>query len=107
MSYLTFSATLGCDITEQQARRGVSAALAKSRELGVKMCIGVVDAGANLKYFARMDDSLLGKLDLRNFFFVPTEAYQINDVKHQSSTKVKSRNLFRRPVNVCAYQRSS
>ncbi|XP_066934888.1 formaldehyde-sensing protein EfgA-like [Clytia hemisphaerica] len=65
-SFATILASLGCDndITEQQARRGVSAALAKSRDLGVKMCIGVVDAGANLKYFVRMDDSLLGSIDI-------------------------------------------
>ena len=56
-----FSVTLACDITERQARRGVSAALAKSRVLGVKLNICIVGADANLKYFVRMDDTAIGK----------------------------------------------
>lgn len=52
------------DITIQQAKAAVEAALKKSRELGVKMNIAVVDAGANLKMFARMDGAWLGSIDI-------------------------------------------
>jgi len=52
------------DITLQQAKAIVEAALKKSQELAVKMNIAVVDAGANLKAFARMDDAWLGSIDI-------------------------------------------
>ena len=43
------------DVTLEQAYAVVAAALAKAREIGTKMNIAVVDAGANLKAFVRMD----------------------------------------------------
>lgn len=52
------------DITLETARAVVDAALAKSAEMGVKMDIAVVDAGANLKAFARMDGAWLGSIDI-------------------------------------------
>ncbi len=52
------------DISLEQARAAVTAALEKSKELGVKMNIAVVDRGANLKAFARMDDAWLGSIDI-------------------------------------------
>lgn len=52
------------DITIEQAQAAVAAAQAKSREMGVKMDIAVVDAGANLKAFARMDGAWLGSIDI-------------------------------------------
>ena len=52
------------DITLAQARTAVDAALAKARELGVKMNIAVVDAGANLKAYARIDGAWLGSIDI-------------------------------------------
>ena len=52
------------DITLEQARNAVSIAIEKSEEIGVKMNIAVVDAGANLKAFARMDDAWLGSIDI-------------------------------------------
>ncbi len=52
------------DITLQQARGAVTAAVEKSNEIGVKMNIAVVDAGANLKAFARMDGAWLGSIDI-------------------------------------------
>lgn len=52
------------DITLDQARSAVMAAQAKAAELGVKMNIAVVDAGANLKAFARMDGAWLGSIDI-------------------------------------------
>ena len=52
------------DITLQQARAAIDAALAKSSEMGVAMDIAVVDAGANLKAFARMEGAWLGSIDI-------------------------------------------
>ena len=52
------------DITLEQAQQAVSAAVAKSQEMGVKMDIAIVDAGANLKAFVRMDGAWLGSIDI-------------------------------------------
>lgn len=48
----------------QQARTVVDASLEKSKAIGVKMNIAVVDAGANLTAFARMDGAWLGSIDI-------------------------------------------
>lgn len=68
-------------ITLEQAQAAVQAAQQKSTEMGVKMNIAVVDAGANLTAFARMDDAWLGSLDISikkaktaRFFDMPTGA---------------------------------
>ena len=52
------------DITLAQAHNAVDAALTKANEMGVKMDIAVVDAGANLKAFVRMDGAWLGSIDI-------------------------------------------
>ena len=52
------------DITLEQAQAAVEAAVAKSTEMGVLMDIAVVDAGTNLKAFARMDGAWLGSIDI-------------------------------------------
>ncbi len=52
------------DITLEQAQLAVQAALDKSQEIDVKMNIAIVDAGANLKAFARMDNAWLGSIDI-------------------------------------------
>ena len=52
------------DITLQQAQAALTAALRRSEEVGVKMDIAIVDAGANLKAFARMDGAWLGSIDI-------------------------------------------
>lgn len=52
------------DITLAQARAAVDAARAKSDELKVIMNIAVVDAGCNLKAFARMDGAWIGSIDI-------------------------------------------
>ncbi len=48
----------------QQARAAVDAARKRSDELGVKMNIAIVDAGTNLKAFARMDGAWRGSIDI-------------------------------------------
>lgn len=52
------------DITLEQARAAVTAVINRSKELGLKMNIAIVDAGANLKAFARMDGAWLGSIDI-------------------------------------------
>ncbi|GAB3584336.1 GlcG/HbpS family heme-binding protein [Hymenobacter daeguensis] len=66
-------------ITLQQAQAAIQAAHQKALEMGVKMNIAVVDAGANLTAFVRMDDAWLGSLDISikkaktaRFFDMPT-----------------------------------
>jgi uncharacterized protein GlcG (DUF336 family) len=52
------------DITLEQAKAVVAAAVKKAEQLGAKMNIAVVDVGANLKAFARMDGAWLGSIDV-------------------------------------------
>lgn len=52
------------NITLEQAEKIIVAAKAKSIEIDTKMNIAVVDAGANLVAFARMDGAWLGSLDI-------------------------------------------
>ena len=52
------------DITLVQANAAVAAAIAKAEQIGAKMNVAVVDAGANLKRFARMDGAWLGSIDV-------------------------------------------
>ncbi|GMV92633.1 MAG: hypothetical protein AMXMBFR82_24110 [Candidatus Hydrogenedentota bacterium] len=69
------------DIDLESARRVVDAARKKAADLGCKMNIAVVDVGANLKAFARMDGAWLGSIDISikkartaRFFDMPTGA---------------------------------
>ncbi|HEX6526896.1 MAG TPA: heme-binding protein [Streptosporangiaceae bacterium] len=52
------------DLTLQQAQSALDAALKKAAETGTLMDIAVVDAGGNLKAFARMDGAWLGSIDI-------------------------------------------
>ncbi|MGV3503186.1 MAG: GlcG/HbpS family heme-binding protein [Adhaeribacter sp.] len=51
-------------ITLEQAEKALQAAKEKARELNLKMNIALVDAGANLVAFARMDGAWLGSVDI-------------------------------------------
>lgn len=69
------------DITLEQAEKVVAAAKAKAEVLGLKMNIAVVDAGANLKAFKRMDNAWLGRIYISikkpktaRYFDFPTDA---------------------------------
>ncbi|OLY94925.1 Uncharacterized conserved protein GlcG, DUF336 family [Cnuella takakiae] len=52
------------NVSLEQAQKAIQTAVAKSSELGLKMNIAVVDAGANLVGFARMDGAWLGSVDI-------------------------------------------
>lgn len=67
-------------ITIEEARRVIAAGEARAREIGVPANIAVLDAGAHIKAFARMDGALLGSIDIAvnkartaALFSMPTE----------------------------------
>jgi len=51
-------------LTSGQARQVIAAAEAKASELRVAVNVAVLDAGARLKAFSRMDGAVLGSIDL-------------------------------------------
>merc|ERR1712072_374840 len=63
----------------QMASAAVKAAIQESNKLKANMNIAVVDVGANLVYFARMDKAYLGSVDI-------------------SIKKAKTSVLFQRPT---------
>lgn len=52
------------DIPQTCSDAALTAAAAEARALGVPMNVAVLDAGANLKAFLRMDGALLGSTDI-------------------------------------------
>ncbi len=52
------------NITLEQAEKVLNAAKAKATEIGVPMNITIVDEGANIKAFVRMDNAWLGSADI-------------------------------------------
>ncbi|CAN0602385.1 unnamed protein product, partial [Ectocarpus sp. 12 AP-2014] len=52
------------DISHDQAMKALEIAKQKAESMNVLVNIAVVDAGANLKSFVRMDDSFLGSIDV-------------------------------------------
>ena len=68
------------DLSLAQAQAVLDAALVAAEEQGTLMDIAVVDAGGNLKTFARMDGAWLGSIDIAitkartaRYFDLPTE----------------------------------
>jgi uncharacterized protein GlcG (DUF336 family) len=67
-------------ISTSQARSIIAAAEAKASEIGVPVNIAVLDAGAHLKAFSRMDRAVLGSIDVATnkartavLFAIPSE----------------------------------
>jgi uncharacterized protein GlcG (DUF336 family) len=52
------------DITLEQATKAIEAAQAKAKQQDTLMNIAIVDAGGNLKAFARMEGAFLGSVDI-------------------------------------------
>jgi uncharacterized protein GlcG (DUF336 family) len=48
----------------EQAEKAIAAARKEAVTLKTKMCIAVVDSGANLRAFVRMDDAWVGSIDI-------------------------------------------
>ena len=51
-------------LTSSQARAVIVAAEARASAIGVAVIVAVVDAGVHLKAFTRMDDAVLGSIDV-------------------------------------------
>jgi uncharacterized protein GlcG (DUF336 family) len=51
-------------ITTEQAERVLKASILKARELGISVCIAILDSGGHLKAFHRMDGAWLGVIDV-------------------------------------------
>ena len=51
-------------VSFEQAQQIIEKAVEKSTEMGVRMCIAVLDSGGNLKSFSRMDDAWVGSIDI-------------------------------------------
>lgn len=68
-------------VTSSQARTMIAAGELRAGELGVPVNISVLDAGAHLKAFSRMDGAVLGSIDVSTskartavLFSIPSEA---------------------------------
>jgi uncharacterized protein GlcG (DUF336 family) len=66
-------------VTMEQAQKAIEAARKKAVKIDTQMCIAIVDSGANLKAFLRMDDAWVGSIDIAIkkaktavFFMMPT-----------------------------------
>ncbi len=51
-------------VTFDQANQAIEAAIEEAKKISTKMCIAVVDSGADLKAFVRMDDAWMGSTDI-------------------------------------------
>lgn len=59
---MPFDVPYGAPISLERAQAAINAALAESRKRGWKLNVAVVDSGANLVAFARMDGSQIGSI---------------------------------------------
>lgn len=51
-------------VTIEKAEAAIKAARVEAKAIGTQMCIAIVDSGANLKAFYRMDDAWVGSIDI-------------------------------------------
>lgn len=51
-------------VTIEDAEAAIKAAVEKAREIDTYMCVAIVDSGADLKAFHRMDDAWVGSIDI-------------------------------------------
>jgi uncharacterized protein GlcG (DUF336 family) len=51
-------------VTADQADRALKASIKKASELGISVCIAILDSGGHLKAFHRMDGAWLGVIDV-------------------------------------------
>jgi uncharacterized protein GlcG (DUF336 family) len=54
----------GMQITTEQAERVLRASILKARDLGISVCIAILDSGGHMKIFHRMDGAWLGVIDV-------------------------------------------
>jgi glc operon protein GlcG len=91
---MPFSTPYGAPISLAKAQAAIAAAAAEAEKRGWALNVAVVDSGANLVAFARMDDAQLGSIAISQHkaraavkFRRPTKAFedgiQKNDFKYQ------------------------
>ncbi len=51
-------------VTMEHAQKAIEAARKKAVKIDTQMCIAIVNSGANLKAFLRMDDAWVGSIDI-------------------------------------------
>ena len=66
------------DLTLDEARTVLDAALAKARAQGVPMNIAVVDAGGNLKAFVRQDGAFIGSIAVSTKKAIPARYFNLS-----------------------------
>ena len=81
------------NITLQQAEAAINAAKIKAVAIDTKMDISVVDAGANLVAFARMDGAWIGSIDI-SFKKAKTAAWFTMDTASLSAAVQPGAPLF-------------
>ena len=68
-------------MTMEKAQRIIEAGIAKAKEIRQPMNIAVVDVGANLTAFARMDGAWLGSIDIAINKAFPARAFDISTLE--------------------------
>jgi uncharacterized protein GlcG (DUF336 family) len=61
---MPFDVPFGTPITLERAQAAINAAIAEAKKRGWKLNVAVLDSGANLVAFARMDDAQLGSIQI-------------------------------------------
>ncbi|MFC3202871.1 heme-binding protein [Alteromonas oceani] len=85
-------------MTLAAARRHIADAISKSEQLGIKVCIAIVDSGAHLVAFERMDGAFLGSVDIaikkaRTSALFPLESGQLGAlIRSEQLTGFESSN---------------
>jgi uncharacterized protein GlcG (DUF336 family) len=76
-------------MTMEKAQKIIEAGIVKAKQIGQPMNIAVVDAGANLTAFARMDGAWLGSIDIAINKAFTAKAFDISTLElgHNSQPK--------------------
>jgi uncharacterized protein GlcG (DUF336 family) len=51
-------------VTYEQAEMAIAAAIEEAKKINTQMCIAIVDSGADLKAFVRMNNAWVGSVDI-------------------------------------------
>ena len=79
-------------VSYEVAQQIVDKAVEKSKQMGVKMCIAILDSGGNLKSFTRMDDAHLNAHMFLFFYrFVHNLLCELITYMHQESLNIDKR----------------
>ena len=82
-------------MTMEKAQGIISAGIVKAKEIGQPMNIAVVDDGANLTAFARMDGAWLGSIDIAINKAFTAKAFDIR--RWSSAAQPAGRPILRHP----------